>query len=161
MRRVVTIHHIFISDGHNFFGHHGQPPGKHAVRDVEEVECVAGKGLKGDRFFEHKDGYKGQITFFALEVFDELRSALGIDDLSPGSVRRNVIVSGLELNDLVGKEFEVQGVRFFGVEECKPCYWMDVALSDGARDLMTGRGGLRCRILTDGPLRVGKYGVRV
>jgi hypothetical protein len=47
----------------------------------------------------------------------------------------------------------VQGVRFFGTEECRPCYWMDGVFAPGAQEFLRGRGGLRARILTDGCLR--------
>jgi hypothetical protein len=55
---VIEILHLFISPGHNFFGHHGKPPDDHAILEVDEIECVAGKGIRGDRFFEHKLAYK-------------------------------------------------------------------------------------------------------
>jgi MOSC domain-containing protein YiiM len=57
------------------------------------------------------------------------------------------------LNALIGVEFELQGIRFLGTEECKPCYWMEQAFHPGAEAAMKGRGGLRARILTDGVLR--------
>jgi hypothetical protein len=59
----------------------------------------------------------------------------------------------MDLNRLVGTEFEVQGVRFGGVAECAPCHWMDEAFAPGAETFLTGRGGLRAVILTDGVLR--------
>lgn len=54
----------------------------------------------------------------------------------------------------IGREFDVQGITFFGVQESAPCEWMDAAFAPGAKDAMKGRGGLRARILTDGILRV-------
>ena len=57
---------------------------------------------------------KGQITFFSLEIFHELCSALQLQDCSPGLVRRNVIVRGINLNSLINQEFEIQGVLFHG-----------------------------------------------
>jgi hypothetical protein len=47
----------------------------------------------------------------------------------------------------------VQGVRFFGSAECRPCYWMNQAIGPGAEEFLRGQGGLRARILTDGILR--------
>ena len=64
-------------------------------------------------------------------------------------------VTGIDLNSLIGVEFEVQGVRFAGTEQCKPCHWMDSALGHGAENWLQGRGGLRARILTDGALQCG------
>ena len=117
------------------------------------IECVAGHGIRGDRFFDYQDDYKGQVTFFSLEVFDELCRALRPQDCSPERLRRNVFTRDAELNALIGKDFELQGVRFHGTEECRPCYWMDQAVAPGAEQFLKGRGGLRARILTDGQLR--------
>jgi MOSC domain-containing protein YiiM len=151
--RAMKLRHLYISRRHNFFGHHGQPPGNHSAVEVSELHCVASRGIRGDRFFDHKQNYKGQITFFATEVYDEVCRALGIQAKNAAVLRRNVLTEGADLNALVGTEFESQGVRFRGMEECSPCYWMNTALALGAETLMKGRGGLRAAILTDGCLR--------
>lgn len=148
----VKIRRLYISPGHNFFGHHELPPGESPTLEVAEVECVAGRGLKGDRFFDFKDNYKGQITFFAQEVFLALCAELKLTGKSPGLARRNAVVEGVDLKNLVGQEFEVQGVKFRGMTECAPCYWMDRAFAPGAETFLQGRGGLRAQILTDGKL---------
>lgn len=150
---MATLERLYISPGHNFFGHHGGPPGDHPTLQVQEVECVAGEGIRGDRFFGYKDDYKGQITFFDMAVWDGLCQALDVHHLDPGVVRRNAFTRGLELNELIGVEFELQGVRFQGDSECSPCYWMDQAFGPGAEEWLKGRGGLRARILSDGVLR--------
>ena len=151
----ICIEHLYVSPGHNFTGHHGQPPGGHPIVERREIHCVAGRGIVGDRFFNHNEDFKGQITFFASEEFEDVCRELGVSGQSPGVLRRNVITAGVDLNSLIGVEFVLQGVRFAGVEECRPCYWMDQALAPGAEAALRGRGGLRARILTDGPLRVG------
>lgn len=150
----MKVRHIYISPGHNFFGHHEQPAGEHPLIAVPEVECVAGRGLVGDRFFDFKENYKGQATFFAEEVFADVCQTLGVSDKLPGVTRRNIITAGVDLNTLVGKEFEIQGIRFVGMGECSPCLWMNQAIGPGAMAALHGRGGLRARILTGGTLRV-------
>lgn len=154
-RLQFQIERIFISPGHNFFGHNGQPAGTHPTIEVDEVECVAGKGLAGDRFFNFKDDYRGQITFFSAEVFDDVCRRLGVSGKPAGVTRRNVITRGVDLNALVGKQFAVQGVLFEGVCQCSPCHWMDEAIAPGAETALQGCGGLRARILTGGKLRAG------
>ena len=149
----MRIEHLFISPGHNFFGHHGQPAGAHPISQVEQLECVAGHGIRGDRFFDFKENYKGQITFFSQEVYDRLCEQMGVHDRDTSVFRRNVIVSDMDLNALIGKEFELQGITFKGTEEAKPCYWMNQAFAEGAEKALLGNGGLRARILTDGVLR--------
>jgi len=121
--------------------------------EVPMIECVTGRGIRGDRYFDFKDDYKGQITFFSLEVFNQLCGALQIQDCSPALARRNVVSRGADLNEFIGQDFEVQGVRFHGMEECRPCYWMDRAFAPGAHEFLKGRGGLRAKILSDRILR--------
>jgi MOSC domain-containing protein YiiM len=150
----MKIRNLYISPGHNFFGHHGRAPDQHLAIEVSEIHCVASRGIRDDRFFDYKSNYKGQITFFAVEVFHKVCHALNVQEKEPAVLRRNVLTEGADLNLLIGEEFEVQGVRFRGVEECSPCYWMDSALASGAEALMKGRGGLRAMILSDGCLRV-------
>ena len=120
---------------------------------ADHFDCVAGQGIRGDRFFDYKENYKGQITFFAMEVLEGLRRELNLPAAQPTATRRNAFVRGADLSALIGREFEVHGVRLTGVEECKPCYWMNSALGPGAENWLQGRAGLRCRILTDGILR--------
>ncbi len=150
----MKIWHLYISPGHNFFGHHEKPPGDHATLEVQEVDCVAGHGIQGDRFFDFKENYKGQITFFAQEVFAALCAELKLSGKSPGLARRNVLVEGVDLNALIGVDFEIQGVHFRGMTQCAPCYWMDRAFSPGAEQFLQNRGGLRAQILTSGKLCV-------
>lgn len=153
---MSRIEHLCLSVGHNYFGHHGGPAATHHCTAAEEVECVAGRGLRGDRFFDYKPDYKGQITFFAMEVLEEMGRHLGIAEILPAAVRRNVFTRGVDLNALIGREFEFQGVRFAGAEECRPCYWMNQAVAPGAEAWLQGKGGLRARILTGGCLRRGE-----
>jgi MOSC domain-containing protein YiiM len=149
----MELLHLYISPGHNFRGHHGGPAGEHPVHELDQIRCVAGRGIEGDRYFDHKPDFKGQITFFANEVYQALCQRFGRSDRSPSVFRRNVITRGVDLESLIGREFEVQGVRFFGVESCKPCHWMDLAFGPGAEAALQGCGGLRARILSDGVLR--------
>lgn len=149
---MARIRHILISEGHNYVGHHGMPPGTHAMRDMRSVCCVAGQGIVGDRFFGHRTDFKGQLTLFAWEVLGLLRRELQVPDLKPEALRRNVVVEGLDLNALVGTRFALQSLELEGVEECRPCYWMEQAVCAGAEAWLKGRGGLRCRILRGGEL---------
>ena len=148
----VEICHIYISRGHNFVGRYGLEPDDFPMIEVPMVECVAGRGLYGDRYFDFREDYKGQITFFSLEVFDQLCGALQVKGIVPSAVRRNVFTRNVDLNEFIGRDFEVQGIRFYGMEESRPCDWMNRAVAPGTKEFLKGRGGLRARILTDGTL---------
>ena len=149
------ILHLFLSPGHSYFGHHGGPAGNHPVVGVPEIECLAGRGIRGDRFLDFKPDYKGQVTFFAWENLIRMWDDLQIPGASrnPAACRRNVITQGWDPAFGIGREFCIQGVRFFGTEECRPCYWMNSAINSLAEAWMKGRGGLRAKIINDGRLR--------
>jgi MOSC domain-containing protein YiiM len=157
----VQIEQIFISHEHNFVGHHGQPPGTSPLIEKDRIECVVGKGLLGDRYFDHAEDYKGQITFFSTEIFERLCAHFGIREKPAGVLRRNVVVSGVDLLSLIGCEFEIQGVKFRGTQHCAPCEWMDVAFAPGAKEFLKENAGLRAKILTDGELHLGDAQLRI
>ena len=157
---AIEIVSIFTSAGHDFKGRHGMPRENHPITKLERVECIAGKGLVGDRYFSMEAGHKGQITFFSAEVVDAARKRFGAPDFCPSVFRRNVIVRGAHLPELVGSQFTLGGIQFEGSEDCKPCYWMDQALAPGTEDFLTGNGGLRARVLTSGVLECGPTTIR-
>lgn len=151
----VTIHHLYISPGHNYFTHPFAHPGDHPTLDLDEVALHAGQGLVGDRFYGHGPDFDGHVTFFGWEVFQQLQQMVGPAVSTPVALRRNVVIAGVPLNGLIGQEFTLAGVRFYGNKHCAPCRWMDVAVADGALSLLKGRGGLRAQVLSDGYLRRG------
>ncbi len=151
----VHVRHLYISPGHNFFGRHGQGAAENPTVEVPTIMCRAGHGVEGDRFFDYKEDYKGQITFFAWDIYVAARGRFNVPALSPGAFRRNVVIEGVDVNSLIGRRFSLGGVEFEGTVESKPCYWMDQAVGPGAEEWLRGNGGLRAKILRDGPLAVG------
>lgn len=147
---------IWISEGNDFRGRHEKGRLEHPVRSVSEVECVAGMGLRGDRYFGYKPDFKGQVTFLDAAAVDAVRERFSMPGLSGSTFRRNLIVRGVSLSDWVGKRFRLQGIDFEASEECKPCYWMDQVVAPGAEEFLKNhfRGGLRARILSTGTLKV-------
>ncbi len=129
----------------------------HEVLDLLSIDLIAKHGIKGDRYYDEEGSdSKRQLTFFDHAVYEELNQALCDGLLHPSKLRRNVVISDVDLNALIGKEFSIGEARFLGVEEAKPCYWMDQACAPGANDFLKGRGGLRCKILNDSQLFKGE-----
>jgi MOSC domain-containing protein YiiM len=152
----VKLTKIYISSGHDYWGRQGAGRLQSGIRDVEEVECVAGKGLVGDRYFGYRQDFKGQVTFFEQEVVEEIRAHFKLPKLPASVFRRNLIVAGVRLGEWLGKRFVFQGIVFEGSQECRPCHWMDRVVADGTERLMSEgfRGGLRARAISGGLLRV-------
>jgi hypothetical protein len=152
-----ALRHIYISAGHDYWGRQGEGRLQNGISDVEEVECVAGMGLRGDRYFGYRQDYKGQVTFFDAAVVEEIRALFKVPKLPASVFRRNLIVEGIRLKEYLGRRFIFQGIEFEGAQECRPCHWMDRVVADGTEDFMKKefRGGLRAKVITSGVLRVG------
>ncbi len=152
----VKLLEICISSGHDYWGKKGEGRMQHGIMHPDEVDCVAGMGLRDDRYFGRRPGGKGQVTFFDMEVVEQVRLHFKLPELPASVFRRNLIVRGEDLSKWLGKRFMFQGVEFEGAQECKPCDWMNRVVEPGCEEFLKlrFRGGLRARILTDGMLRV-------
>lgn len=155
MNWEIELVHLFVSAGHSYKGRHGKGSMEQAVEDRDTIECVAGRGIRDDRYFDFREDFKGQATFFEDEVYESVKREFGLPDLEAWAFRRNIVVRGVPLRELIGRRFSLQGLEFEGVEEAAPCYWMDEACADGVEDFLKGRGGLRARIRVGGDLRRG------
>lgn len=147
--------HIFISPGHDYWGRDGEGRMQHGISDVPEVECVAGMGLRGDRYFNKRPDAKGQVTFFDIRIVEEVRAYFKLSKLPASIFRRNLIVTGVELEEWMGRRFLFQGIEFEGAQECSPCEWMDRVIAPGGQVFLKGRfrGGLRAKVQSSGFLR--------
>jgi len=147
---------IYISSGHDYWGRQGEGRLQNGISSVQQVECVEGMGLRGDRYFNYKPDYKGQVTFFSAEIVDEVRRHFKLPRLPASVFRRNLIVEGVDLQFWKGRRFQLQGVEFEGSQECSPCHWMDRVIAEGAENFLKGkfRGGLRAKVTTSGTLHV-------
>ena len=128
---------------------HGEPP-----HSVESAVGHAGKGLEGDRNFGDDDPDSCNITLIEAERFASQAAEHGLD-LDPALARRQVLVRGVDLGELVGRRFQVGELECEGEERCEPCNHL--AKLVGTQVVLKGllHSGLRARILTGGMIRVG------
>jgi MOSC domain-containing protein YiiM len=75
--------------------------------------------------------------------------------IEPGDARRNIVVEGVALNHLVGREFNLGEVRVRGIRLCEPCRYLESLTKPGLRRALIHRGGLRAEILVGGVIRTG------
>lgn len=126
----------------------------------ESVELVAGHGVRGDRYFGRCEDPGRNATLIEAEQIEGFQDSLGRPrDLSV--TYRNFVTRGVRLNDLVGREFTVGGVRMLGIRLCEPCMTLGGRLTSqeitpaGVIQRMTHRGGLRASVLSSGMIAVG------
>jgi MOSC domain-containing protein YiiM len=122
---------------------------KSALRPVDSVRAVAGKGLEGDRYFFEGGAERGR----ALTLVEE--QAVEDVGLQAGATRRQVTTRGVNLNDLIGKRFRVGEVECYGVELCEPCSHLELMTRPGIMRELVHRAGINADILTDGTISVG------
>ena len=152
---AIEIVRIFISSGHDYWTPEGEECLKHGIEELTEVECIAGRGLRGDRYSTGESNRMGQVTFISANAIQEIRDEFRLPQLADSIFRRNIVVRDMDLAQLLGTQFEIQRIQFEGAQECTPCQWMDRLISPGAQKFMQAnfRGGLRAKILTNGILR--------
>jgi MOSC domain len=129
------------------------------MRAVSSAEAVEGRGLLGDRYergagtFSNTGGRGYDLTLVEAEALEEL-SAKGVE-LVPVEARRNLVVRGIVLDDLIGRRFRVGEVECFGQRRCEPCSHLERLTQPGVLRGLVHRGGLRVDVLSDGEIRVG------
>jgi len=120
-----------------------------ALAPVEAVAAIAGKGLKGDRQFFERGAEPGDaLTLIEAEALEDV-------GLTGAQSRRQVVVRGVRLNELVGKRFRVGDVECLGVKLCEPCTHLQELTRPGIIKDLIHRAGLNADILTDGQISVG------
>lgn len=121
------------------------------------IEAVQFCGLKDDRYYRQHDtapGNHNAITLIGLEQVQLCNSILQTR-FAPQDFRRNIITEGIDLNELIGREFKVGDTVLRGFELCDPCRYISDLLN---ADLLTGlnqRGGLRAWIISGGVIEIG------
>ncbi len=158
-RYDVEILHVLVSPAHAYFGRARDGAADVPTIDAGQADVVAGKGIVGDRFFGKAAHMDAAVTLLAVEALEAMAAELGAGPFDPLLARRNVVLRGAELAPLLGRDFAVESggsvVEFHGGRPAHPCAWMDRMLADGAHAAMRGRGGIRCRALSDGTLHRG------
>ena len=135
----------------DWIGVRGQRRGPVLV--VGEAMARTGVGLVGDHY---KSGGKGsrQVTLIQAEHLPVIAALLGRQGLDPGMLRRNLVVSGINLLALKGLRFRIGSTLLEGTGLCYPCSRMEEVLGPGGYNVMRGHGGLTARILQGGVLRL-------
>jgi len=123
------------------------------------VRAVEGAGLRGDRYAAgtgHYSGFDGcEVTLVAGEALDAVAAA-GLD-VSAGQHRRNVVVRGVDVRELLDARFRVGEAVLSGTRPRPPCpHLEDVAGADGLAAALGEHGaGVCADVLEGGQIRAG------
>ena len=125
------------------------------VRAIDTIEAIKGKGLVNNRHFKENNEKKSQITLIEIENINYYNNIS--KTLIPSiNFRRNIITSGIKLNELLNKEFYIGKVRVKAHDLCRPCkYLQELLKQNNIIKEFLHKGGLRCEILTSGKICIG------
>jgi len=131
------------------------------MQEVSRVEAIAGKGLAGDRYCEGKGYYTGDpiwdanVTLIAEEAFDAINTEQG-EQYDPRMLRRNLVTQGIDLKQLIGKQFRIGDVVLRATKEWPPCSYVSrlndrpLLIKHFARD-----GGIGANVVEGGVIQAG------
>lgn len=135
-----------------------RPARQSPMQNVDAVQVRAGRGIVGDRYSTLQGAR--QVTLFQWEHLRLIAQRLGVEQVAPEGLRRNLAINDVDLLELQGNTFYLGSVllEFSGL--CLPCHAMERRLGPGGLKAMAGCGGITARILTSGVLRLGDRLIR-
>jgi len=125
------------------------------VRAVDSTLAVAGRGLEGDHRAARASRSRREVTLIQSEHLPAIASLAGHDHVDPAWLRRNLVVSGINLLTLKGERFRIGEALLEGTGLCHPCTRMEAVLGHGGYNAMRGHGGLTAVVLEGGLISLG------
>lgn len=132
-----------------------RPARRTEMRALERVEAIEGLGLDGDHRMKKSPGSARQVTLISREFIEQTAHFLNRNSIAPALLRRNLVISGVNLNALRRQRFTIGEAEFEATALCHPCARMEEALGAGGVAAMIGHGGLCARIIKSGIIRIG------
>lgn len=121
--------------------------------ELDKVEAVVGNGLQGDRYAGRSG--KREVTLIQAEHITAIASLLHVDSVHPQQLRRNIVVSGINLVALKGKKFAIGDAVLEMTGLCHPCSRMEEVFGDGGYNAVRNHGGITARVVSDGKIALG------
>lgn len=125
------------------------------MTSIAEVEAGVGIGLDGDHHAKSGKETARQVTLIQAEHLPVIAALCGRGDVPPELLRRNIVVSGINLLALKTAQFQIGDAMLEGTGPCVPCSRMEENLGPGGYNATRGHGGITARVLRAGAIRVG------
>ena len=141
MGKIEAINISNISEANTFY--------------VNQAYLEKGKGIVNDRYYENFKEKKEQVTLISLEEINAFNNQVN-QNIEPKDFRRNIIVSGVDLNQLINKQIKINNITLKIHEICQPCkYLQDQLKIKSLVKMLVNKSGVRAEIITSGMLSVG------
>ncbi len=127
---------------------------------VQDAVLDPAAGLPGDHYAGRPGGAR-QVSLIGREQLAAIAGYLGRADVPPALLRRNLVISGMNLMALKGRRFRAGTALLEATGECHPCSRMEALLGPGGYNAVRGTGGILARVVEGGTVRVGDQVSRV
>ena len=130
----------------------GVRPGKKgAVKPLDTVAVSPENGLTGDHY--SGSSRTRQVTLIQAEYLKVVADIMGHEKIQPEATRRNIVVSGINLNSLKDQVVRIGAdvvLEITGI--CHPCSLMEKTIGPGGYQAMRGHGGLTAKVINGGTI---------
>jgi len=121
---------------------------------VESAAVTVEDGVVGDRY-RSKGVRTRQVTLIEAEDLAAIAAYMGLAAVSPEQLRRNVVVSGLNLLALKDRRFRLGSAVLEMTGQCHPCSRLEDLIGRGGYNAARGHGGITARVIESGEIRIG------
>ena len=122
---------------------------------INQAFLEKGKGIVNDRYYGNFKEKKEQVTLINLEEINNFNNQIKMN-IDAKDFRRNIIISGINLNELINKKIKINEVILIIHEICQPCkYLQDKLKTPGLVKMLVNKSGVRAEIINSGSLSVG------
>ena len=128
-----------------------RPEKRKAVKALTSVPVLE-HGLEGDHYAGRSG--KRSVTLIQKEHIDAMASLLHKEIIKPEDLRRNIVVSGINLLALKGRQFKIGTAVLEMTGLCHPCSRMEEALGEGGYNAVRGHGGINARVISPGLIKL-------
>jgi MOSC domain-containing protein YiiM len=127
------------------------------ARLVPATTALAGIGLADDRLGQRGEAELStrQVTLIQHEHLAVIAALAGVQGVDVLALRRNLVVSRINLVALKNARVRVGGALLEIVGPCQPCSRMEEAIGPGGYAAMRGHGGMTARVLEGGEIGIG------
>ncbi len=127
------------------------------ARRIGATQALAGIGLADDRLGQRGEAELStrQVTLIQQEHLAVIAALAGVTAVDVVALRRNLVVSGINLVALKNARVRVGAAVLEIVGPCQPCSRMEEAVGPGGYAAMRGHGGMTARVLQTGSIRAG------
>ncbi|MDG2128753.1 MAG: MOSC domain-containing protein [Fuerstiella sp.] len=125
------------------------------MEEPERIELIAGQGINGEHHRCESGDSERQVTLIQHEHLPVVAELLGLEAAAPDAIRRNIVVSGINIAALRLQRFRIGEVVLKGTGDCVPCSRMEQTLGVGGYEAMIGHGGITAVVEIGGEVCIG------